>query len=123
MKTQKHIKQLWLGGILALTVLALHSCLSAAPSKQDALGEYMSQNAVIIDVRTPAEFEMGSAEGSLNIPLSSLEGQLDSLKSLGRPLILVCKSGVRAQAALELATNQGVDAINAGSWQSIPKKK
>jgi rhodanese-related sulfurtransferase len=60
-------------------------------------------NAKMIDVRTPAEFEAAHIPGSYNMPLDQLP---EHRKELGRkvqaPIILVCRSGARADQALRL---------------------
>ena len=39
-------------------------------------------NGTIIDVRTPAEFRGGHVPGSINIPLQSLEQNLNKLRKM-----------------------------------------
>lgn len=64
-------------------------------------------NAVVIDVREPAEFETGHLPGAVNIPRGVLEFQVDAhpavayvsdpaLSHKDRPLLLVCRTGGRA---------------------------
>ncbi len=66
------------------------------------------QSAVLVDIRSPEEFSKGHIEQSLNLPLDSLESNLKKLnKHRGKPLILVCQSGMRAgKAAGILKKNQ-----------------
>lgn len=83
---------------------------------------YMGQNAKIIDVRSPGEFAGGHPKGAVNIPLSEIPKQLNTLKSTKQPVILVCRSGARAAMAAKQFKNHGIDVINAGRWQAIPQK-
>jgi rhodanese-related sulfurtransferase len=64
-------------------------------------------DAVVIDVREPAEFETGHIPGSINIPRGVLEFQVDAhpavanvsdpaLSHKERPIVLVCRTGGRA---------------------------
>ena len=64
-------------------------------------------DAVLIDVREPAEFETGHIPGSINIPRGVLEFQVDAhpavanvgdpaLSHKERALVLVCRTGGRA---------------------------
>ncbi|WP_081752737.1 rhodanese-like domain-containing protein [Kallotenue papyrolyticum] len=58
---------------------------------------------LMIDVRTPAEFESLHIPGSYNVPLDLLAEHCDELRHLhDRPVILVCRSGQRARQAEEL---------------------
>jgi rhodanese-related sulfurtransferase len=59
--------------------------------------------AKIIDVRTPAEFEAIHIPGSYNMPLDQLpEHQHELGHTVQIPIILVCRSGARAEQALRL---------------------
>jgi rhodanese-related sulfurtransferase len=59
--------------------------------------------AKIIDVRTPAEFESAHIPGSYNMPLDQLpEHQHELGNTVQFPIILVCRSGNRAEQALHL---------------------
>jgi len=75
--------------------------------------------AVVIDVREPWEFNFGHAEGSINIPLSSIPHELDDLRRMGKTLILVCASGNRSGQAAAWLQAQGIrEAYNGGAWQN-----
>jgi phage shock protein E len=51
--------------------------------------------AIIIDVRTPQEFDHGHIQGSKNIPLDKIQREVKTIKSFNKPIITVCKSGAR----------------------------
>ncbi|MFN8592500.1 MAG: rhodanese-like domain-containing protein [Thermomicrobiales bacterium] len=54
----------------------------------------------ILDVRTPAEFESVHIPGSYNLPLDRLGEHVAELRtSAAEPVVLVCRSGQRAQEA------------------------
>ena len=64
-------------------------------------------DAILIDVREPAEFETGHIPGSINIPRGVLEFQVDAhpavanvsdpaLSHKERPIVVVCRTGGRA---------------------------
>jgi rhodanese-related sulfurtransferase len=54
-----------------------------------------------IDVRTPGEFASEHIEGSENIPLDQLQTRTAELKASSKPLIVVCRSGQRADKACQ----------------------
>ena len=67
-------------------------------------------DAVLIDVREPAEFETGHIPGSINIPRGVLEFQVDAhpavanvgdpaLSRKERPIVVACRTGGRAALA------------------------
>jgi len=65
-----------------------------------------SRNAVILDVRTPAEFATGSLPGARNVPVDKVDDkQMRDIKK-DKPLIVVCATGSRAgKAAAQLRAN------------------
>jgi rhodanese-related sulfurtransferase len=71
------------------------------------------EEAVIVDVRTPAEFEEVHVSVALNIPLDLLTAE--SLKKIcgDKKALFVCQSGTRGKKACALATEKfNVPAIN-----------
>lgn len=58
---------------------------------------------MIIDVREGDEFNAEFIRGSINFPLSSLDKQIDSIKSKAhnKKVVIVCKTGNRAGLALK----------------------
>ncbi len=64
------------------------------------------KDAVILDVRTPAEREMGAIEGSINIPVDSLR---DKLKTLDKDKMYVvhCAVGLRSYIASRIMMQTG----------------
>jgi len=71
----------------------------------------MDTGAILVDVREPAEWAAGHAEGARHIPLAQL-GQRQRELPAGRPVITVCRSGARSARAATLLAEQGCDASN-----------
>ena len=71
----------------------------------------MDDGAILVDVREPAEWAAGHAEGARHIPLAQL-GQRQRELPVGRPVITVCRSGARSARAATLLAEQGRDASN-----------
>lgn len=82
------------------------------------------QKAVVIDVCEPNEYAAGHVVGARNIPLSSLEKQLEgSVKNKALPLILVCASGMRSGRAVAVAKKLGFENAQSlsggmGAWRA-----
>lgn len=93
---------------------AIKNALFGEPVDHAAI---LKNGGVLIDVRTPSEYNSGHAKGSKNIPLLNLSNQLQKLK--GKEVILVCRSGARAGQAKGILTKSGITAHNAGAWQNI----
>ena len=67
--------------------------------------------AVVLDVREPDEWELGTLPGAVLIPQGEIVDRMDELPK-GRPVLCVCRSGGRsANVAAFLAFN-GYEAAN-----------
>ena len=55
--------------------------------------ELVNKGAVIVDVRSKAEYNAGHISGSKNIPLDTIRTKITELKKLNYPIITVCRSG------------------------------
>lgn len=68
--------------------------------------------AVIVDVREPAEFEQARVPGAALVPMSSFAARYEELPR-DRPLLVMCASGNRSQAATaHLLRNGWTDVVN-----------
>ncbi len=83
------------------------------------LKSLMEQGALIVDVRTPGEYNTGHIVGSKNIPLDALPTYFDELKKLGVPIITCCASGMRSGVATSQLQVVGIKSVNGGSWYSV----
>ncbi|WP_221393496.1 rhodanese-like domain-containing protein [Dyadobacter sp. NIV53] len=91
-------------------------------NSQTDLKDLVGNGALIVDVRSPQEFASGHIEGSLNIPLESINSQLSFLKSKGKPVITCCRSGTRSGIAQVSLKASGIEAYNGGSWGTLKQK-
>lgn len=79
--------------------------------------------AIIIDVRTPQEFDGGKIPGSINIPVDRISAQTDRIQKMNKPVIVCCASGMRAGIAKSTLKRAGIKEVyNGGGWQSLMKK-
>jgi phage shock protein E len=78
--------------------------------------------AVIIDVRSPQEFDRGHIKGSKNIPVNIIQREVNSLKKLNKPVITVCQSGARSSMAKSVLKAAGIEVYNGGSWNGLRAK-
>ena len=91
-------------------------------TKEDKVKDFQSRGAIVIDVRTPAEYSQGAITGSKNIPLQSINSKISEIKKLNKPVIACCASGMRSGSAASMLKAQGIEAINGGGWASLNKK-
>ena len=84
--------------------------------------EALQKGAVVIDVRTPHEFDQGKAPGSINIPVDRIAANAERIKSMNLPIIFCCESGQRSSAATRIMKDKGMKEVyNGGSWEQILK--
>lgn len=85
--------------------------------------QLVKDGALILDVRTTAEFANGHIKGSINVPLNKLPQYLPKLKDKAQVLITCCASGSRSAEALSVLKFNGyANAYNGGSWLSLNGK-
>jgi len=109
----------WIGLALIIGFLML----KALRKKQmkPLIEQYLAHNAIIVDVRTPQEFNQEHCLNSLNIPLNLLESRYTELDQ-NQNIILCCASGGRSGMALSFLKSKGYNKIiNAGSWTNVKK--
>ena len=83
------------------------------------LHELKGAGALVVDVRTPGEFQSGNIPGSVNIPLDQLLARLDELDP-AKPILLCCASGGRSGMARAALEKEGfAQAHNAGAWTNL----
>jgi sulfur-carrier protein adenylyltransferase/sulfurtransferase len=73
---------------------------------QDHIGSKNEGDYLLVDVRTPREYENGHIPGARLIPLDELEHRLDELPPSGE-LIFYCHSGIRSRSAALLSHASG----------------
>lgn len=82
----------------------------------------LQQGAVILDVRTPAEFAQGHVKGAVNVPLDQLQRSTAKVPK-GKPVITCCRSGARSGMAEGILRKAGHEAYNGGPWTNVQKLK
>lgn len=76
--------------------------------------EEQQRRALILDVRTAAEYATGAIPGSLHIPHTELRERLDEVREVadGRAVRVTCQSGVRSAIAHRVLTQAGFDSAS-----------
>ena len=82
----------------------------------------VQNGAVIIDVRSPQEFDNGHIKGSKNIPVNIIQRELNTIKKMGKPIITVCQSGARSGMAKGILKGAGIEVYNGGPWNVLIEK-
>ncbi len=84
--------------------------------------QLMQQGAIIVDVRTKAEYQGGHIKGSLNIPLNNLSNHYSKLDKK-KPVITCCASGIRSSQGKNILQANGFSEVyNGGGWVNLQQK-
>lgn len=87
------------------------------------MAELVNEGAIVLDVRTKAEFESGHIRGSVNIPVDKLYANMHKLKAKNKAIITCCASGSRSATAKGILSNNGFTNVhNGGSWYKLRSK-
>jgi len=72
------------------------------------------QTALLLDTRSRREYRAGHLPGSLNIPHTELRDRLDEVRraAAGRPVRVLCASGVRSALAHRILAQAGFDSAS-----------
>ena len=88
-------------------------------AKTADLRELIKAGALIVDVRTEAEFADAHVKNSLNIPLEKIGSKAEELKQHSY-IIVCCRSGNRSGMAERILKSKGLRNVsNGGSWQNV----
>lgn len=84
--------------------------------------EALKKGAVIIDVRTAQEYDMGRVPGSINIPVDRISSNIQRIKGMNKPIIFCSTSGIRSKTAKSIMQKNGMKNVYAaGSWEKVLK--
>ena len=81
----------------------------------------VKEDAMIIDVRSPAEFNGGHVKGAVNIPLQAIQSSFNKIPK-NKVIITCCASGMRSGSAKSLLKSAGYTVHNGGGWMSLKSK-
>lgn len=88
-------------------------------NKNEEIKSFYTRGAIIIDVRTKGEYDLGAIPGSKNIPLQVINAKIKDIKKLNKPIITCCASGMRSGSAASILNSNGIESINGGGWKSL----
>jgi rhodanese-related sulfurtransferase len=103
--------------LILITTVAIYSLMQKETT--DTSTENFTPD-LILDVRNTEEWHMGHGKQSLLIPLPELENRIKELKNYkNKNIIVVCRSGNRAGAAISILERNGFTNLkNGGAWEN-----
>lgn len=114
------------GGILLVVTAMAYSASRASASepeksREETGLELISNGALLVDVRTEAEFQAGHLEGALLIPFDETAQRISEYGTdKDRQIVLYCRSGNRAGKAEKTLRDLGYTNVhNAGGLEAL----
>ena len=96
------------------------SLLSILGFGNGKIKDALRRDAVVIDIRTAAEFDNGKAPGSINIPIDRININLKRILRMNRPIIICSYSDSENERVISVLKANGVKEIyNGGSWIKV----
>ena len=82
--------------------------------------ELVRDGATLLDVRENGEWKSGHAPGAIHVPLGDIDKAARRIKQ-GRPVVVMCASGMRSRTAAKHLRSLGYDATSLSggmaAWQ------
>lgn len=112
---------------ITITLVSLSALAKTPTITQEQLIQNQKTNEphIIIDVRSPAEFNDGHLKGAINIPFDEIDQhqkKLDQLKD--KTMVVYCRSGRRAGIFEQQLSEQGFNLLHlSGDFLAWHKKQ
>lgn len=105
-------------GALIIVVLFVFGCSRSGTTRNssidvsidEALRLWQSKEAVIVDIRTPEEYQAGHIPGVPLIPLDQLDKRAGEIPN-DQKVLLICRSGNRSSQGTKLLRSKGFDNV------------
>jgi rhodanese-related sulfurtransferase len=109
------LRRVAIAAALVATLGTAAAC-STAEAAGGTAAELLPANTMLIDVRTPAEFAEGHLDGAINVPveLPTFTAQI-ALLDPTMDYLVYCRTGRRAEIAIDSMETLGFSAVNLGS--------
>lgn len=114
--------------IVMLLFIVLFSCtLVGCDTKKEtikpsSLTEILEKNNyMIVDVRTPEEYDEEHIKGAINIPYDKIDEKVELDKD--KQILVYCRSGQRSRIAYNTLKRLGYDVYDLGAYKSIRLEK
>lgn len=112
--------------ILSLSVLFLFFGFCQKPpatsSSVSGIKELIAKGALVVDVRTPEEYQSGHYPNAKNIPIDEVESRLAEFGDKANNIIVYCRAGNRSTAVKQILEKNGFTKVtNGGGLRDMPQ--
>lgn len=116
--------------VLGLLSLAIATACAVEKTNQQLSVEELAwqqirDGALLVDVRTQAEFDAGHLDGAILIPHDQITSRLSELgDDKSRKIVLYCRSGRRASIVKQQLEGLGFQSVlNAGGYEALKRAR
>ena len=96
------------------------SLLSVLGIGNGKIKDALRRGAVVIDIRTAAEFDRGKVRDSINIPVDRININLRRIVQMSGPIIICSGSDSENERVIDVLKANGVNEIyNGGNWTKL----
>jgi len=90
-------------------------------SKKKKLADFHNRGAMILDVRSQGEYDLGAISGAKHIPLDVLSSKISEVRRWNKPVITYCEKGGRSEMAANILRTNGLEVLNGGGYEWLSK--
>ena len=96
------------------------SLLSVLGIGNGKIKDALRRGAIVIDIRTAAEFDRGKVRDSINIPVDRININLRRIVQMSGPIIICSDSDSENERVIDVLKANGVKEIyNGGNWTKL----
>jgi rhodanese-related sulfurtransferase len=99
--------------------MGLLDFLRFGKKRMTKIADFKNRGAIMIDVRSQAEFNSGHAPGTICIPLDRFKNEVKNLQKRKKPVLVCCATGSRSGMASSILNQNGIECYNAGGWRNL----
>ncbi|HYC43311.1 MAG TPA: rhodanese-like domain-containing protein [Noviherbaspirillum sp.] len=87
----------------------------------EALPQKLPEDAILLDVRSPAEYEAGHLRDAILLPLNAITMHIGRIvRDKGAPIVVYCQSGARSASARQMLMQMGYQKVfNGGGVRTL----
>ena len=107
-----------------MMLLGCAAAIFISGCSSDAVSKSVEKNAVLLDVRTPEEFQQKHISGAVNLPLAEIDDRASAvIADKSTPVYVYCRSGRRSKSAMSKLLQQGYGKVtDLGSMENAEKQ-
>lgn len=108
--------------ILAVLALFIGWRMFSGNRNQEEVKSMLDNGALVVDVRTPGEFQSGHYPGAINIPVDEMNGRIAEFGDKGASIVVYCRSGARSGHAAQVLKGNGYEkVVNGGGLTDMAR--